>query len=88
MANIAINPSNINRVKLSIALLCQEGATSFRFSSSRVSNEFDLIVPVKLVQDLSQEHKITMRRLGPALRDQAVQVGEIFNVPGNLSRSY
>jgi hypothetical protein len=83
-----ISPTNINKTRLTIAALAQEGATSPRFNESRTCNIFDINISVSLLRKAAQKNRTTVRALGRALRTEAIQVAQAFDIEENLSKSY
>lgn len=78
-----------NRIKLSIAILAQQGATSPRFSETKVANQIQGIsISVASLRKIAKKNSTTVRALARALRPEAIKVAEKFSIEGNLSKSY
>lgn len=80
--------TNVNKTKLTIATLAQEGATSPRFTESRTCSLFGINLSVALLRKSSKKHSTTVRALARALRSEAIKVATAFEIEGNLSKSY
>lgn len=80
--------SNRNKIRGSIALLAQEGATSPRFNTNHATNSLGINLHVKLLQAACKEAGVTIRKVARALRSDAITVAKHFSCEGNLSKQY
>lgn len=87
-AKLPINNTNKRKMRLTIALLAQEGATSPKFPQTRVSNEFGMSLEVSTLTATVKKHKTTIRRVARGLREEAIMVADLYTVEGNLSKQY
>lgn len=85
-----IEPTAKNKaaVKLAIAILAQEGATSPKFAISRNRTFGDITVYVKDVTAAAHANNTTFRRLARGLRNLAVEASTELTIEGNLAKAY
>lgn len=79
---------NIVKVKLTIAHLCQIGATSPKFSSTRTIMDYGCNFTAGNLTEVCKKNDTTVRKLARALRDLIVTVASQNNLEGNLSKTY
>lgn len=85
---IPVNMENLRKLKCSIALLAQLGATSPRFSEARNEPFFLSQVTVKTIRSNASKNKTTVRGLARALKEIAINIAHELDVEGNLSKAY
>jgi hypothetical protein len=72
----------------SIAVLAQEGATSPRFAETRNCPIFGPSVSVKDIKEACKKHNTSFRKLARSLQREAMQAAKIFDIEGNLAKSF
>ena len=80
--------TNLNKAKLTIAALAQQGAASPRFTESRTFGSFDCNFPVSSLRKSAKKFSTTVRALARALRPEAIKVATAFHIEGNLAKSF
>jgi hypothetical protein len=83
-----INAKNKACVKLRIAVLAQEGATSPKFQDLRERTFGDITVTVKEIRAAATAKSTTVRRLARGLRNLAIEAAKEMEIDGNLSKAY
>jgi hypothetical protein len=92
--NILINKKlpdtdeNKVNVKLTIALLAQEGATSPRFTETRQLGVFGVTISVREIREECRRNNTTFRRLARSLANFAIKAAIAFDMDGNLAKSF
>lgn len=85
---VAESDININKVKLSVAVLSQEGATSPKFKEGRMCSLFGINVTFSILRKACGKNSTTVRAIARSLRKEALDVAFNFGIEGNLSKSY
>lgn len=86
--NLPLTLKNKASVKLCIAVLAQEGATSPKFSDARERFFGNILIKVKEIRVAALANNTTFRRLARGLRNLAIDAAREIQIDGNLSKAY
>ena len=80
---------NRSAVKATLGILCQEGATSPKYSETRSCNMFGIQISVKeMREDVKKLGIGTVRRLARTISKHAMKGAELYSILGNQHKQY
>lgn len=79
---------NYHKTLVTLAYMCQLGATSRKFLQSRKIREFGLNITVGNFIESCKKHDTTPRKFARAIRNEIIKVATHFNLEGNLAKTY
>lgn len=89
---LEVTPERLRQVSLSVAELCQLGATSPKFKETRRSSSFKIVVTVaeirRAVAAGFAKDEVTVRKLARGMKDLIAKVATTLLIEGNLSKAY
>lgn len=79
---------NKTKVRLTIAHMCQIGATSPRFADSRIIDDYGCRFTVGSLREACKRNGTTVRKVARFLRNIIIRIAAKFGLEGNLAKAY
>lgn len=83
-----LTQDSYNRVFLSCGHLLQEGATSPKYSGTRLISDYGVEFKVDDFRFALKTVGITARKFARAVKDQIIKIAKIHSIDGNLSKGF
>nr|YP_009492281.1 hypothetical protein [Pseudopediastrum sp. CL0201VA]AWI68887.1 hypothetical protein [Pseudopediastrum sp. CL0201VA] len=88
MKKLPMNQMNFNKVIATTAHLVQIGATSPKYSSTRMITDYGIEIKVGELRDACNKSGITVRKYARGIRDQVIILATKYQIEGNLAKGY